>query len=116
MEDTLPAGFTITGVDTTDGGAACEQTGQQLRCALGDVPPASGALIAVRGTAAAPGTLENTATVSSTTPDRTPSNNAARRSVDVVAPPVPLPAPAARGSADGHQDRRSQRSRTSGSR
>lgn len=47
----------------------------------------------MRGSAAVPGTLENTVTVSTTTPESDSSNNAARRTVNVVPAPVPVPAP-----------------------
>jgi uncharacterized repeat protein (TIGR01451 family) len=88
VTDALPPGFTLAGVEPSRG--SCTQPDPQtLRCALGSLPASGAALIEVRGTAAALGTLSNTATAASAVVDRDPTNNAASARVTVEAAPPP---------------------------
>ena len=82
LSDTLPAEFTATGTDN----AGCT-VGGTVTCALGDLGPGASVTVVVSGTwgATATGTIRNTATTTSATPDSNPGNNTS--SVDVALQP-----------------------------
>jgi large repetitive protein len=75
LSDTLPAGFTATGMSPSAG--TC--TLATKSCALGDIAVGVGAAVAVTVTgsfvASATGSVTNSATASSATPDGVPGNN-----------------------------------------
>ncbi|HWI73874.1 MAG TPA: DUF11 domain-containing protein, partial [Baekduia sp.] len=88
VTDALPPGFTLAGVEPSRG--TCMQPDPQtLRCALGAIAANGAALIEVRGTAGAPGTLTDTATATSAVVDRDPTNNSASATVTVEPAPAP---------------------------
>ncbi|MEV4853068.1 MULTISPECIES: DUF7507 domain-containing protein [unclassified Microbacterium] len=83
LSDTLPADFTTAAVGT----AGCEIVAGTVTCALGDLAPGASTTVTVDGvwSATAVGTIRNTATTSSATPDPNTANNAS--SADVALTP-----------------------------
>ncbi|WP_449408978.1 DUF7507 domain-containing protein [Microbacterium maritypicum] len=83
LSDTLPADLTGASVST----AGCAIVAGTVSCALGDLAPGASATVTVDGTwsATAVGTVRNTATTTSATPDPNPANNTS--SVDVALTP-----------------------------
>jgi uncharacterized repeat protein (TIGR01451 family) len=75
VSDPLPADFTATGVDRDD----CTVIAGVVQCTIGDLAPGATAEVMVSGTlaAGATGTLSNTASTSSATPDPDGSDNSA---------------------------------------
>jgi uncharacterized repeat protein (TIGR01451 family)/LPXTG-motif cell wall-anchored protein len=75
VTDVLPTGFTF---QTSGSNPACSAAGQTVTCALGSLAPAASVSLTVAVIAAsslAPGSVSNTATVSTTTPDPAPAND-----------------------------------------
>ncbi|GAA1246045.1 putative repeat protein (TIGR01451 family) [Microbacterium phyllosphaerae] len=83
LADTLPAGFTATSVDD----AGCSIGAGAVTCSVGDLAPGDSVTVNVTGTwaATASGTIRNTATTTSATPDPSTANNTS--SVDVALTP-----------------------------
>ncbi len=73
VSDTLPSGFTLTSVSSSQGGCTA------MPCALGTIPAGSSAMVTLVGEVSsdATGTLTNTATVTATTADPDAGNNGA---------------------------------------
>ncbi len=91
MNDTFPAGFTVSGFTcTTTGGATCPATGgaSQVIAAPVTLPVGSTATFIVNGTYSQTGTVSNTATVTITAPatDPVPGNNSATDTTTVGSP------------------------------
>lgn len=76
ISDVLPAGLSVISVQAA---GTCDVAGQTLTCQLGTVAPGSSTTVTIGVMVAATqvGTLTNTATVASTTPDPNPANNSA---------------------------------------
>ena len=89
MTETLPDGFTLTGVEPSQG--KCAVAGTTLTCTVGTIAASGGATVTLRGTAAAPGTLTNQMTVRANR-ETSAGNNVASATVTVTSPP-PQPAP-----------------------
>lgn len=72
LTDTLPAGFTLGTVPN-----GCTLSGTTITCAIGDLPVGPVVTVRLDGTLdqSATGTLRNTASVTSPTPDPDPSDN-----------------------------------------
>ncbi|PPK63070.1 DUF11 domain-containing protein [Actinokineospora auranticolor] len=86
VSDPLPAGLTVTGVQSTSG--TCTTVGRTVSCALGTV--ANGGTASVTITADTPGTVpaagfSNTATVTSASTDPNPGDNTATHLANVTA-------------------------------
>jgi uncharacterized repeat protein (TIGR01451 family) len=90
--DTLPDALPVGGVSLTFTGAqiffgpppSCSTVGQTVSCALGAIPVGSQAVIAIGTTApTTPQTIVNTASVSTSTPDRNPANGSASVTVQI---------------------------------
>jgi uncharacterized repeat protein (TIGR01451 family)/fimbrial isopeptide formation D2 family protein len=85
ITDTLPAGLIYVGY-TAPIGTTCSISGQLFTCDLPDMPNGAEIIINVHvnsGFAFSEGAIENSASVSSTTPDSDPSNNEGDDSVMV---------------------------------
>ncbi|WP_431070875.1 DUF7507 domain-containing protein [Microbacterium phyllosphaerae] len=82
ITDTLPAGFTVESINP-----GCTIGGGTVNCAVGDLAPGATASVNIVGTwaATASGTIRNTATTTSPTPDPVTPNNTS--SVDVALTP-----------------------------
>ncbi len=82
ITDTLPAGFAVESINP-----GCTIGGGTVNCAVGDLAPGASATVNIAGTwaATASGTIRNTATTTSATPDPVPANNTS--SVDVALTP-----------------------------
>lgn len=74
LMDVTPAGATNVSVNSSAG--SCSGTAT-VKCNLGELAPGAAATVTVTAMAPASGTLRNTATVSSSTPDSVVSNNSA---------------------------------------
>jgi uncharacterized repeat protein (TIGR01451 family) len=81
--DTLPAGVTFVSAS-----AGCSEAGGVVTCDLGDVASGGSASVDIVVTADDLGTLTNTATVDSASPDPDTGNNSDSADTDVVEPPV----------------------------
>jgi uncharacterized repeat protein (TIGR01451 family) len=92
LEDTLPPNLQFV-----DGTFECSNlgsvVGNTVTCNFGDVPAEHGRQAGITVCPTAPGTVTNTATVRSGTPDPTPTNNTDAETTTVVSEP---PAPGAR--------------------
>jgi uncharacterized repeat protein (TIGR01451 family)/fimbrial isopeptide formation D2 family protein len=94
VEDPLPAGATATGAHASQG--SCQIAAGVLRCELGTLSRGASAEIALDATlTAAPGALQNTATVTATEPDPDPANNSSTFTTNVLAAPAGGVQPAA---------------------
>lgn len=84
VSDPLPASVTVTQASLP---AGCTLSGRTVTCTLGDLAPDATRTITLNGTVdpAQSGTLTNTASVSSTTPDPDPTDNSATATSDPVA-------------------------------
>ena len=85
VDETPPAGITISAIATPVGSCAITVSGR--RCTLGDVAPGASVTITVTATVdatAAAGTLNNTATVSSSTADPDAANDSSDAAVTVA--------------------------------
>lgn len=87
LDDTVPAGFTVTGV-TGPAGADCAFDASAVRCTWGDFPaggPAVDVVVRTVVDADAPaGTVTNTASVASPAQDDVPTNNSDSADVEIV--------------------------------
>ncbi|MEM1332021.1 MAG: hypothetical protein AAGG08_01065, partial [Actinomycetota bacterium] len=86
LTDTVPAGFTIDSFSNASG-VSCTTSADTITCTAATV--ADGASVSVdvvmrAGPRVAAGPVNNTATISSATPDRNPDNNTAVDGVDVT--------------------------------
>lgn len=81
VSDALPAGVDFVFVNT-ENGAPCQETAGIVTCQLGDLAPGSGDNIVIQTTANQAGTVNNTATVDSSSSDQNQTNNSS--SVEVV--------------------------------
>jgi len=90
LDDPLPAGLTNPTVTTEQG--TCDLT---VRCSIGTVPVGGSVLVTIEADiprkATVGGTISNTATVTSDTPEKDPSDNTST-AVTEVTPPTPLKA------------------------
>jgi uncharacterized repeat protein (TIGR01451 family) len=88
VSDTLPPGLTYSTCSATLGGE-CDGLGNQRSVTFGAIAPHASATITLRAnvTAAAGATVENTATVSSYSPDPVPANNSSS-AISYRTPPV----------------------------
>ncbi|MDX6665960.1 MAG: hypothetical protein QOG68_2166 [Solirubrobacteraceae bacterium] len=93
VSDTLPVGVTLKSVTPSAG--TCSN-GPPVACDLGTLAPGASETIAIKVSADAAGTLSNTATVSSTTPDPTSGNNSSTITTTVTAKAQPTPPPTIR--------------------
>ncbi|MBD5785634.1 DUF11 domain-containing protein [Cellulosimicrobium terreum] len=97
LADTFPAGLTPVSVDVSpELGEGCAIRGQDLTCDLGDLVVGDEVTIHVVASADTPGTVTNTAAVSTTSPEEVLENNTASADVTVVpepGPPDPGPGP-----------------------
>ncbi len=85
--DTLPSGVTFVSAVPSQG--TCSQAGGVVTCSLGTVNAGQSVTITIVVQPTTAGTLNNSATVSSTTLDPTPGNNSAQVTTQVEeAPPV----------------------------
>ncbi|RUL86751.1 DUF4394 domain-containing protein [Tautonia sociabilis] len=82
VSDLLPSGFQLSGVTSSKGSAS--SSGGQLIVSVGDLAPGEVVTVTITGSASAPGTLVNTASVSSDTPDTEPANDSASTTTVVV--------------------------------
>ena len=85
VNDTLPAA--LTGISVTPGAPTCTLSGQGLSCALGTLASGGSTSVTISGvvdTATTPGTISNTATVTSATSDSDASNNSATAETTVT--------------------------------
>ncbi len=104
ITDTLPAGVTFNPTGST---GTCTESGGVVTCTLGSVPvgTASATIVVTVDEDATVGTLNNSATVSSTTTDTDPTDNTAtetttiERLVDLALTKVATPAPDVAGEA-----------------
>ncbi len=80
--DTLPAGLTFDGANSSPG---CTAAGQVVTCDFGPLGPGANSVrtIAATATGAVLGPVVNTATVSSNLPDGTPANNTASQTTTI---------------------------------
>jgi uncharacterized repeat protein (TIGR01451 family) len=89
VDDLVPAG--ISGVTATGGAFVCVATGNDVDCDLATLAEGASATITITGTAgaglASGTTLANTASVTSSTPDPTASNNTATVTSAIVTAP-----------------------------
>jgi hypothetical protein len=85
--DPLPAQESLVSVSDT----ACTGT-TVISCSFGTLAPGASRSVSIVTLAQSPGTAENTATVTTTTPETTISNNQAHTSVPITAPFLPPPA------------------------
>jgi uncharacterized repeat protein (TIGR01451 family) len=89
VAEDLPAGMKL--VSAVGSVGSCVGNAPVI-CSLGALAPGASAVITVEATATAPGTMVNTATVSTSSPDTNTANNTAHATVDVKAgvftPPV----------------------------
>lgn len=86
LDDTLPAGFTVTGVDAP-AGAVCTSTADSIRCTWASLPVGGPSNVVVSATVAADapvGTVTNTASIASPAEDPNTANNSDSVDVDVV--------------------------------
>lgn len=74
LTDTLPNGVSFVSA-TPDNGSSCSHSNGIISCALGDLADEEVVGIAISGTATAPGTLTNSATVTGSVNDNNSSNN-----------------------------------------
>jgi uncharacterized repeat protein (TIGR01451 family) len=90
--DTLPDALPVGGVALTFNGAqiffgppaSCSTLGQTITCSLGAIPVGTQAVIAIGTTApTTPQTIVNTASVSTSTPDRNPANGSVAVTVQI---------------------------------
>jgi uncharacterized repeat protein (TIGR01451 family) len=91
VTDPLPTGVALGSATASQG--ACAATSGTVTCSLGSLANGASATILLRVTvtAPAPGTVRNTASVSSSRIDPNPANNAATASTIVAAPCAPRP-------------------------
>ncbi|SDT31847.1 conserved repeat domain-containing protein [Friedmanniella luteola] len=85
ITDTLPLGTTLVSTDPSQG--TCSASGQTVICTVGTLAPAATATVTLRATVAASSTatsLDNSASVTSATPDATPANNSATATTAVT--------------------------------
>jgi uncharacterized repeat protein (TIGR01451 family) len=79
LSDDLPAGLSFVNATVLSGGGSCQASanGRGLRCSFASIAANASALVALATTAdtASPGAINNTATVSSITPDPVAANN-----------------------------------------
>jgi uncharacterized repeat protein (TIGR01451 family) len=86
VTDNLPAGVTFVSAS-----AGCSEAGGVVSCDLGDLASGGSATVEIVVTADVTGTLTNTASVTSASPDPVTSNNSDSTDTDVVAVPPPPP-------------------------
>ena len=86
VSDTLPAGVTF-GTATASQGTCTELLGA-VTCDLGSIASGGDATVTITVTPTAAGTLQNTASVSSTTPDPIGEDNFSFANTEVQAPPT----------------------------
>ena len=87
LTDVLPPGVTFVSADSFPAGLPCtfDAPSHRLRCELGTLVAYDAAFIQMTVRApSTPGTIVNTATVSSSTPDPNPDNNSSTASTEVV--------------------------------
>jgi uncharacterized repeat protein (TIGR01451 family) len=80
VKDSLPAEAKLISIATSRG--SCSGT-REIVCALGDLPPGSGAQITIVVSPSGTGTVANLATITSASADRAPANNTARIETNV---------------------------------
>lgn len=81
--DTLPAALPVRSVSATSG-VTCQVSGQTVSCAIGTMPVGSQAGVVVGTTAPlTPQTITDTASVASTTPDKSLANNSVSVTVQI---------------------------------
>lgn len=91
LTDTLPAGTTFVSVNQTSGPAFnCTPAGNVVTCTRTTLAPLAVATFDITANVG-PGTHTNTASVTSTTPDGSPGNNAASAGITAVAVPAGIP-------------------------
>jgi uncharacterized repeat protein (TIGR01451 family)/fimbrial isopeptide formation D2 family protein len=78
--DTLPVGLTYVSAE----GASCAAAGQEVTCALGTLAAGEQRTVLLVTQPAGIGVYDNSASISSTTPDPEPANNTSEASVQVV--------------------------------
>ncbi len=88
VNDTLPAGFSLTSV-TPSSGSCSDTTAPTIQCELGDMANAAVRTVTISGTATTGPTLSNTATVTATTLDNSTGNNSDTEETTVTPPPAP---------------------------
>ena len=79
LSDPLPAGVTLASLSSTQG--TCSAAGNNVTCNLGAMSSGTTATATIVVTVNAIGTIVNTATVASTTPDPIPGNNTSTLSI-----------------------------------
>jgi uncharacterized repeat protein (TIGR01451 family) len=84
VSDTLPSGTTYVSANSSAGAGSCTGT-STVTCSLGSLASGANATATIVVTANAPGTLSNTATVSSTTYDPASANNSSQATTAVAA-------------------------------
>jgi N-acetylglucosamine-6-sulfatase len=88
VSDALPAGAAFVSASATQG--SCEQTGGTVDCSLGTLASAASATVTIVVRPTTPGTLSNTASVTSTTADPAPANNSDTETTEVAVPAADL--------------------------
>ncbi|WP_223585902.1 DUF11 domain-containing protein [Microbacterium sp. OVT16B] len=86
LDDTLPAGLTVSSVATTSGSCATPSP-SRIQCTWADLPNGASSTVTLQALVAADaptGTLTNTASVASPAEDSNPSNNSDSADVEVV--------------------------------
>jgi hypothetical protein len=88
LSDTLPSSLILNSVVTTQG--TCGNTGNTITCSLNTLASGATAMITMSVTVNGGGTIADTATIASTTPDPNPANNTSSVSVPIYYEPVIL--------------------------
>jgi uncharacterized repeat protein (TIGR01451 family) len=86
VTDTLPAGVIFGAASATQG--SCAELLGSVRCELGTIASGAAATVTITVTPMTTGTLQNTASVSSTTPDPLGEDNFSLANTEVQAPPM----------------------------
>jgi len=90
VSDPLPPGLALVSASPSQGGCT---SSAPVRCDLGPLASGASATVTIVARAKAIGTISNTATVSSATPDPLTTNNSATTTTRVKAPPAPCLVP-----------------------